>query len=225
LPGQNGQGPCPDSFSPAHPSRPRTSTQLPVVASCAVVGTFELDGRTGVESVPSGGARMPWSCARTPRRVTGCSFVGATGAPGRTSRGTGPARSVPATNATRRPRSGHIDRQAVPPTLPTGKVRVIPERDPYFAIERELIRKASGCSTAVSTRGASEIVVEIVDTMRPSATRRRPSSPGSVDVPGPDPGPQAGPEDPRRRRDAALREDGCAHPASVLAYPRDPHRV
>jgi UDPglucose--hexose-1-phosphate uridylyltransferase len=40
------------------------------------------------------------------------------------------------------------------------QVRVIPERDPYFAIERELIREGVGMFDRVSPRGASEIVVE-----------------------------------------------------------------
>jgi UDPglucose--hexose-1-phosphate uridylyltransferase len=40
------------------------------------------------------------------------------------------------------------------------EVRVVPERDPYFVIEEELVREGIGMFDRVSTRGASEIVVE-----------------------------------------------------------------
>jgi UDPglucose--hexose-1-phosphate uridylyltransferase len=46
------------------------------------------------------------------------------------------------------------------PDTPGWQVRVIPERDPYFAIEKELVREGVGMFDRVSTRGASEIVVE-----------------------------------------------------------------
>jgi UDPglucose--hexose-1-phosphate uridylyltransferase len=39
-------------------------------------------------------------------------------------------------------------------------VRVVPEPDPYFAIERELVREGVGMFDRVSTRGASEILIE-----------------------------------------------------------------
>jgi UDPglucose--hexose-1-phosphate uridylyltransferase len=42
-------------------------------------------------------------------------------------------------------------------------VRVVPERDPYFAIEEELIREGIGMFDRISTRGASEIVIESPD--------------------------------------------------------------
>lgn len=43
------------------------------------------------------------------------------------------------------------------------EVRVVPERDPYFAIEEELIREGIGMFDRISTRGASEIVIESPD--------------------------------------------------------------
>jgi len=46
---------------------------------------------------------------------------------------------------------------------PGWQVRVIPERDPYFRIEEELVREGVGMYDRVSTRGASEIVVEDPD--------------------------------------------------------------
>src|SRR5262245_24507101 len=47
-----------------------------------------------------------------------------------------------------------------PPDSPGWQVRVVPERDPYFAIERELLREGVGMFDRVSNRGASEILVE-----------------------------------------------------------------
>ena len=43
------------------------------------------------------------------------------------------------------------------------EVRVIPERDPYFVIEEELVREGIGMYDRLSTRGASEILVESPD--------------------------------------------------------------
>jgi UDPglucose--hexose-1-phosphate uridylyltransferase len=42
-------------------------------------------------------------------------------------------------------------------------VRVFPERDPYFVIEEDLVREGIGMYDRISTRGASEIVVESPD--------------------------------------------------------------
>ena len=43
------------------------------------------------------------------------------------------------------------------------EVRVFPERDPYFVIEEEMVREGIGMFDRISTRGASEIVVESPD--------------------------------------------------------------
>jgi UDPglucose--hexose-1-phosphate uridylyltransferase len=43
------------------------------------------------------------------------------------------------------------------------EVRVFPERDPYFVIEENLVREGIGMFDRISTRGASEIVVETPD--------------------------------------------------------------
>jgi UDPglucose--hexose-1-phosphate uridylyltransferase len=45
----------------------------------------------------------------------------------------------------------------------TWEVRVIPERDPYFFIEEPLVREGIGMFDRITTRGASEIVVESPD--------------------------------------------------------------
>ena len=42
-------------------------------------------------------------------------------------------------------------------------MRVFPERDPYFVIEEDLVREGIGMFDRISTRGASEIVVESPD--------------------------------------------------------------
>jgi UDPglucose--hexose-1-phosphate uridylyltransferase len=42
-------------------------------------------------------------------------------------------------------------------------VRVVPERDPYFVIEEDMVREGIGMFDRISTRGASEIVVESPD--------------------------------------------------------------
>jgi UDPglucose--hexose-1-phosphate uridylyltransferase len=43
------------------------------------------------------------------------------------------------------------------------EVRVFPEQDPYFVIEENLVREGIGMFDRISTRGASEIVVESPD--------------------------------------------------------------
>ena len=48
-------------------------------------------------------------------------------------------------------------------TLDGWEVRVFPERDPYFVIEEDLVREGIGMFDRISTRGASEIVVESPD--------------------------------------------------------------
>ena len=46
------------------------------------------------------------------------------------------------------------------PNEPGWQVRVIPEGDPYFKIEEELVREGVGMFDRVSNRGASEILIE-----------------------------------------------------------------
>lgn len=53
-----------------------------------------------------------------------------------------------------------------PSTRPNGpgwEVRVVPEQDPYFVIEEELVREGIGMFDRISSRGASEILVESPD--------------------------------------------------------------
>lgn len=47
-----------------------------------------------------------------------------------------------------------------PPNATGWEVRVVPEGDPYFRIEEELIREGVGMYDKISPRGASELVVE-----------------------------------------------------------------
>jgi UDPglucose--hexose-1-phosphate uridylyltransferase len=46
------------------------------------------------------------------------------------------------------------------PGAPDWSVRVVPELDPYFSIERELVREGVGVYDQVSPRGASELIIE-----------------------------------------------------------------
>jgi UDPglucose--hexose-1-phosphate uridylyltransferase len=58
---------------------------------------------------------------------------------------------------------GEIVAYRIPESRPNEagwQVRVFPEGDPYFKIEEELVREGVGMFDRVSTRGASEIVVE-----------------------------------------------------------------
>lgn len=50
-----------------------------------------------------------------------------------------------------------------PPGGAGWEVRVFPERDPYFVIEEHLVREGIGMFDRISTRGASEILVESPD--------------------------------------------------------------
>jgi UDPglucose--hexose-1-phosphate uridylyltransferase len=43
---------------------------------------------------------------------------------------------------------------------PGWSVRVIPEADPYFRIEQELVREGVGLYDRISPRGATELIVE-----------------------------------------------------------------
>lgn len=51
-------------------------------------------------------------------------------------------------------------KEGAPANGPGWEVRVIPERDPYFQIEEELVREGVGLYDRISTRGASELLIE-----------------------------------------------------------------
>jgi UDPglucose--hexose-1-phosphate uridylyltransferase len=51
-------------------------------------------------------------------------------------------------------------KEASRPNGPGWSVRVIPEADPYFRIERDLLREGVGLYDRISPRGASELIVE-----------------------------------------------------------------
>ena len=69
------------------------------------------------------------------------------------------------------PGNEHLTPREIAAYRPTGggasgsgwEVRVFPERDPYFVIEENLVREGIGMFDRISTRGASEIVVESPD--------------------------------------------------------------
>src|SRR5215831_11611129 len=51
-------------------------------------------------------------------------------------------------------------KEGASPDSPGWSVRVIPEADPYFRIERELVREGVGLYDRISPRGATELIVE-----------------------------------------------------------------
>ena len=51
-------------------------------------------------------------------------------------------------------------KQGAPPNGPGWSVRVVPERDPFFRVERDLLRVGVGMYDTIAPRGASEIVIE-----------------------------------------------------------------
>ena len=46
------------------------------------------------------------------------------------------------------------------PNGPGWEVRVVPERDPYFQVETDLVREGVGMYDKITTRGASELIIE-----------------------------------------------------------------
>jgi len=46
------------------------------------------------------------------------------------------------------------------PNGPGWEVRVVPERDPYFRVETDLVREGVGMYDKITTRGASELIIE-----------------------------------------------------------------
>jgi UDPglucose--hexose-1-phosphate uridylyltransferase len=86
--------------------------------------------------------RQPWSPFGTGEAPEGvCPFC------------PGSEHLTPAAIAAYRDNGGGLDQ-------PGWQVRVIPERDPYFTIEEDLVREGVGMFDRVSSRGASEIVIE-----------------------------------------------------------------
>lgn len=51
-------------------------------------------------------------------------------------------------------------KEGVPPNGPGWTVRVVPEADPYFRIEHELVREGVGMFDMITARGASELILE-----------------------------------------------------------------
>jgi UDPglucose--hexose-1-phosphate uridylyltransferase len=51
-------------------------------------------------------------------------------------------------------------KEGSPPNAPGWTVRVVPERDPYFRIEWEVVREGVGMFDTITPRGASELIVE-----------------------------------------------------------------
>jgi UDPglucose--hexose-1-phosphate uridylyltransferase len=51
-------------------------------------------------------------------------------------------------------------KEGSPPNSPDWTVRVVPEADAYFRIERELVREGVGMFDMITPRGASELIIE-----------------------------------------------------------------
>lgn len=51
-------------------------------------------------------------------------------------------------------------KEGSPPNSPGWQVRVIPELDPYFRVEWELVREGVGMYDKITPRGASELIIE-----------------------------------------------------------------
>ncbi|HEX6212134.1 MAG TPA: galactose-1-phosphate uridylyltransferase, partial [Methylomirabilota bacterium] len=51
-------------------------------------------------------------------------------------------------------------KEGSPPNSPDWTVRVVPEPDAYFRVERELIREGVGMFDMITPRGASELIIE-----------------------------------------------------------------
>ena len=119
-----------------------------------------MDGRTASESVPSDGARMPGELRKDATTGNWVLVRGRDGRAWENESGHGPCPFCPGNERYTPPEIGAYRPAGSSANSPDWQVRVIPERDPYFAIERELIREGVGMFDRVSTRGASEIVVE-----------------------------------------------------------------
>jgi UDPglucose--hexose-1-phosphate uridylyltransferase len=66
----------------------------------------------------------------------------------------------PGAEATSGPEIAAYRKDGSAPNTPGWMVRVVPERDPYFRIEDELVREGVGMFDMITPRGASELIVE-----------------------------------------------------------------
>jgi len=66
----------------------------------------------------------------------------------------------PGAEAASGPEIAAYRKEGSPPNSPDWTVRVVPEPDPYFRIERELVREGVGMFDMITPRGASEVIVE-----------------------------------------------------------------
>jgi UDPglucose--hexose-1-phosphate uridylyltransferase len=73
---------------------------------------------------------------------------------------TGACPFCPGNEALTRPEIVAYRRDGSRPDGPGWSVRVIPEIDPYFRVEQELVREGIGLYDSVSPRGATELIVE-----------------------------------------------------------------
>ena len=73
---------------------------------------------------------------------------------------TGECPFCPGNESLTRPEISAYRKDGSPPDTPGWSVRVIPEIDPYFGVEHELVREGIGLYDRVSPRGATELIVE-----------------------------------------------------------------
>ena len=73
---------------------------------------------------------------------------------------TGECPFCPGHESLTRPEISAYRKDGSPPDTPGWSVRVIPEIDPYFGVEHELVREGIGLYDRVSPRGATELIVE-----------------------------------------------------------------
>ena len=73
---------------------------------------------------------------------------------------TGECPFCPGNESLTRPEISAYRKDGSSPDTPGWSVRVIPEIDPYFGVEHELVREGIGLYDRVSPRGATELIVE-----------------------------------------------------------------
>jgi UDPglucose--hexose-1-phosphate uridylyltransferase len=73
---------------------------------------------------------------------------------------TGECPFCPGNESLTRPEISAYRKDGSPPDTPGWSVRVVPEIDPYFGVEHELVREGIGLYDRVSPRGATELIVE-----------------------------------------------------------------
>jgi UDPglucose--hexose-1-phosphate uridylyltransferase len=74
--------------------------------------------------------------------------------------GEGPCRFCPGAEHLTGAEIAAYRKEGSPPNNPDWTVRVVPEPDAYFRVERELVREGVGMFDMITSRGASELIIE-----------------------------------------------------------------